>query len=56
MDIYAQIVPAAQRAALDKLSGFVTNCDQNRPEQKLQATENMVELVGLELSNRVDCA
>ena len=48
MDIYAQIVPAAQRAALDKLSGFVTNCDQARPENNLQATEKMVELVGIE--------
>jgi len=48
MDIYAQIVPAAQRAALEKLSGFVTNCDQNRSEQNLQTTETMVELVGIE--------
>jgi hypothetical protein len=55
MDIYAQIVPAAQPAALDRLSGFVTN-DHDQPEQSLQTTENLVELVGLELFSYIDKA
>jgi len=51
MDIYAQIVPVAQRHALDKLSRFVTNvtnCDQPAEEKTPQLLENLVELVGIE--------
>jgi integrase len=48
MDIYAQIVPEAQRHALDKLSSFVTNCDQSDQETAPQTADSMVELVGIE--------
>ncbi len=55
MDIYAQIVAAAQRRAVAKLSemlaGNVSNWDEmgrkGRPENS-QVIENMVELVGIE--------
>ncbi len=50
MDIYAQVVPEAQRRALRKLSEFV-NCDRSvttAGKPAPQVTENMVELVGLE--------
>jgi integrase len=48
MDIYAQIVPASQRQALNKLSEFCAQSCPKEPEPQPQVVENMVELVGLE--------
>ena len=53
MDIYAQIVPASQRQALDKLSSFVTRyyrpIETKDPLMKLsKLLKNLVELVGIE--------
>jgi hypothetical protein len=55
LDIYAQVVPEAQRQAFRKLSAFAGNCDQNvtnrdqkAPAGSPQVVERLVELVGIE--------
>ncbi len=48
MDIYAQIVPASQRLALNKLSEFCDQLCPNGPDSQRQDTDSLVELVGIE--------